>query len=452
MAGAQPSKRSAPADGAQQGKRKSARKNDGDEDSDSTVSPTEQKDKRIADLEADVHRYKKRAKFAISAPKKGSKKEKTLTAMQKEVHKRTKTDLFCIKKFFYDDDKLLEGTAYVMKRIAPRDVVLLEEKSKERIEQEEMWIAEYKPDVRIALNDVRNYVQQELRALIIRVFAEMDEDSYPNVEEIRMLMQRKGLVKGAKLKKMLGFLDKYWDELVPKVALHANWSPTYRHYDLLSTAKTVPRAKADKPLPCVHHTTEAFLVAIWENCYPKWRYQCLQKRKKEAEDPKHAEMQGLEYTTASGGRNDFGGWTTKGKDRVQELSKLAKEGREQSHVEVVEKACLLRVRYVLGANWYPWFLFCNYTNDFAILCSISITGTSMVGMPSTRRGRADPNPKKWWPWRCASRRIRIVTSGCEGCGLYFLKLRWLVLNLVEDWFWFWFWIWKLLMGGSQSSR
>jgi hypothetical protein len=36
--------------------------------------------------------------------------------------------------------------------------------------------------------------------------------------------------------------------------------------------------------------------------------------------------------------------------------------------------------------------------------------------------------------------------------LYFLKLRWLVLNLVEDWFWFWFWIWKLLMGGSQSSR
>ena len=63
-------------------------------------------------------------------------------------------------------------------------------------------------------------------------------------------------------------------------------------------------------------------------------------------------MVGKGYTNPKTGRNKFGGWTEVGKDRVKELAIMAKDARKKAHVETVESAALVRIRYVrLVAHW-----------------------------------------------------------------------------------------------------
>jgi hypothetical protein len=340
------------------GSRKPQRK-DNDSDNESVVNQEDQ----IQELKLQCLRLKKRAKYAAIGSKTGVKKaSKTLTAMQQMVRKRTKTELWPVAKFFNSDKKLHLGTVFIMKHINPLEISELT--GAEQVDRQEEWCANYKEDVRISMNVVRNYCQQELREFMFKIFANNDEDQYPNEVQIRDLMERKGLQKGANKKQTEGFFDKYWDELIPKVAGSSNWPPTKRHYFLLSTAETDPKIEVDPKKDnakvvflCVDHSSEAFLVAIWENCYPRWRYQALQKRKGEEVVETHDEMKGKDYTTSKTGRNKFGGWTKKGRDRVKELAKMSKTARELPHVEVVETAALQRIRYVFGFNLYPNVVF-----------------------------------------------------------------------------------------------
>jgi hypothetical protein len=234
----------------------------------------------------------------------------------------------------------------------------------ELVDRQEFWIAMHKNDVRYALNEKRNYCQGELREHMVKIVAAKKEDLYPDETQILQILERKGLQKGPNLKQMQGFLDMHWDVLLPKVAGNTNWPPTKRHYNNLSTAETDPKITVDTKkgeekvkFMCVDHTTEAFLVAIWENCYPRWRYQALQKRKKLPVVDTHDDMKGKDYTDAKGGCQKLGGWTKLGKDRVKELAKLNKAAREEPHVKEVETAALERIRYVFGSNWYPNVVF-----------------------------------------------------------------------------------------------
>jgi hypothetical protein len=330
-------------------KRKRDEANPDDDSDESTVAPETDQAKKIRKLKLENFRLKKRALYGTFETKKVTKGQK-LTAMQREVQKRTRTDLFPVKKFFQHENRLLLGTKFIMDSINPKELKELD--GEERVDAEEMWMAEHKDLVRTSLNGVRNYVIQELREFMMKIFAESKEDLYPNVEQILQLMERKGLLKGPNKKAMEAFLDIYWNELVPKVAGHTNWPPSKRHYENLSTATNPPRIKGAPAHPCVHHSSEALLVAIWENFYPKWRYQGIQKRNNEPIVDTHKDMKGLAYTNPKTGRNKFGGWTEVGKDRVKELAKLAKEAREETHVEKVESAALVRIRYVrLVAHW-----------------------------------------------------------------------------------------------------
>jgi hypothetical protein len=342
------------------GSRKSARNakpNDPpDSDDDTTVSPTDHMLEENERLKKENFRLKKREKYSLQFKKKGPKNDDKPSAMQREVQKRTKTDLWPVMKFIGSEEKLISATIFVMKRINPRELDKMED-GYEKIDKEEEWIAEYKGDVRIGLNNQRNYVQQELRELYHKLHESGDEACLPNVRQILQLLERKGLQKGDNKARMEAFFDKYWDALLPKVAGHANWPPTRRHYLLLSTAETKSKNVALDPLPCVDHTTEAFLVAIWENCLPRWKYECLQKRNKEDVDPEHADMAGLGYTTSNSGRQQFGGWSPVGKARVKLLGKMAKKARVLDHVKAVEEAALERIRHVFGSNWYPLVAF-----------------------------------------------------------------------------------------------
>ena len=325
-------------------KRKS-RTSSGNDDDESLSSRDQDLQRLLEEKDAELLRLKKRAKYASTVASKSTTTNAKPSAMAREVSKKTKTDLWPIKKFFYNDTKLLEGTRFVMGRIG--NLLLFDGLApNDRIDSEELWIANHKNEVRIAMNYQRNYVQQELRDFVVKVHDDGEEDMLPTVEEILMLLERKGLASGAKKETMEAKFDVYWDKLIPKVAGHANWCPTKRHYSLLSTA-TTPSLKDEPDIPCVHHTSEGFLVAIWEHCYPRWSYMCLQKRAKKPIDPDHADMAGKGYTTFSSGRKPLGGWTLVGRQRVKVLSKLNKTARQKASVEAIEKAALKRIRCVL---------------------------------------------------------------------------------------------------------
>ena len=319
---------------------------DEDVEDDATISASEQQmQDQIAELQEEAKRLKKRAKLAATVGSRSASKGRQLSAMSREVCKKTKTDLWPVKKFFYNDAKLIDGTKFILRRLGHL-VEFDNLRGDAKIDAEELWLVTHRHDVRVSLNDVRNYIQQGLRDFVFNSYDNGEEGLLPSVAEILKLMERKGLSSGPNKGAMEAKLDFYWDRLIPKVAGHVNWCPTKRHYSLLSTATTPSPVMGEPDIPCVHHSSEAFLVAIWEHCLPKWTYQCVQKRKKEAVDPKHKDMKGKAYISSTGGRKQFGGWTKVGRDRVKALSALCKTARKKSTVFEIENEALKRLRYV----------------------------------------------------------------------------------------------------------
>ena len=109
-------------------------------------------------------------------------------AMSREVAKCTKQQLWKICKFIKSESKLVKATRFVMQKLDLAEMEGLE--GKDLAEAEEVWIATYKDDVRVALNKQRNYCQQELRGLMEQVFKEKKEDEFPNVGEMEALVMR----------------------------------------------------------------------------------------------------------------------------------------------------------------------------------------------------------------------------------------------------------------------
>lgn len=235
------------------------------------------------------------------------------------------------------------------------------------MDAEETWLATHKEDVRTSLNNVRNFVQQELRKLVLHHYETETEDLLPTVAEILKLMERKGLASGNNKGRMEEVFDFYWDKLLPKVAGHVNWCPTKRHYSLLSAATTPSPIEGEADIPCVHHTSEGILVALWEHCFPRWRYECIQKRTNKAVDPEHEDMKGKDYITAIAGRNKYGGWTNTGRDRVKVLSALCKAARKKPSVEAIERDALQRIRYVICFQFISLVMFLSPCLQFCFL-------------------------------------------------------------------------------------
>ena len=60
-------------------------------------------------------------------------------------------------------------------------------------------------------------------------------------------------------------------------------------------------------------------------------------------DRKCKEMES-KFMKANQGQSMWGGWTDEGVDYFTQVRKLVKEGRDQDHVEQMEKDCLLCIR------------------------------------------------------------------------------------------------------------
>ena len=272
-------------------------------------------------------------------------KSTTQQAMSREVAKCTKQQLWKVCKFIKSENKLVKATRFVMLKL---DLVEMEGlQGPELAEAQEIWIATYKDDVRRALNQQRNYCQQELRSVMEQAFKDGKAGEFPNVGEMEALILRDNLddqtPEGARKEFEVKF-DNMWNVLIPKVSGHHAWGPNKRHYGLLSFCSYV--AEDEKEVPYVSPSDEAFLVTIWKNCYEKWYYkeQCRRDPEKEV-DPKDKNME-TPFTDPKGGQKRFGGWLKAGYDYYEEArGNIAKNRIDQKeYLQQVEQLALERIR------------------------------------------------------------------------------------------------------------
>ena len=218
-------------------------------------------------LREQLARSKKQLKISRnggSASKKG-----TSRAMEKEVAKVTKTDLWKICKFFKNQTKAMKGTKCVMEKLELLEFEGLE--GEKLAEAQEEWKGNYVVTVREALNMQRNYVQQELREVMEeKVFDVNKEAEFPNMEQMAQLVLRAKMDDATpteEARKMMALFDKYWNVLIPKVAGNKWWPPSKRHHQIASYPED--RDSETDPPP-VTPQDEAFCLLVWENCCKKW--------------------------------------------------------------------------------------------------------------------------------------------------------------------------------------
>ncbi len=317
---------------------------DDDESQDSDASEDEYEQKENAqDLQLEVHRLKKRLKLDQSGSKK-TLKNGTQKAMEREVKKCSKTILWKVCKFLKNEKKLDKATKYVMGSLYLTEMEGLSGKA--LVDAQEVWMAQWRAVIRKALNKQRNYVQQELRGLMERVFKAGKQDDFPNQQEILHLILREKLDEETPQEEREHYeklFDNYWNVLIPKVAGHANWGPGKRHYLLLSSGR---EDDDNQEGPCyVTPADEAFLAVIWLNCYPKWVYQ-EECRKKGLVADDNNELAKTPYTNSKAGQKKFGGWLKLGMDKYDELFQAIQKNRqeESDYIEGVEQLALERIR------------------------------------------------------------------------------------------------------------
>ncbi len=227
-------------------------------------------EKENQDLKLELHRLKKRLKLDQSGRSKTLKKG-TQTAMEREVKKCSKTILWKVCKFLKNEKKLDKAAKYVMSSLYLSEQEGLTGKA--LVDAQEVWMAQWRALIRRSLNKQRNYVQQELRTVMEKVFKAGKEAEFPNQQEMLHIVLREKLDEDTpegERKCYEKLFDNYWNVLIPKVAGHANWGPGKRHYLLLSFGRE-DDANQEGP-GYVTAADEAFLAVIWLNCYPRWLY------------------------------------------------------------------------------------------------------------------------------------------------------------------------------------
>lgn len=151
---------------------------------------------------------------------------KNLTPPQREVVKKTKTHIFQTCKIIKGPQYLQKATRMVMGMCNPREFEGL--KGEELAKKQEEWAAEGGGNenlVRTAVNEMRNYVNNECRDFYnIKVFPKNKDAEFPNKEQILDLALRKGMEEGDDTRELyLGFMVVYWDVLIVKAVGVAYW-------------------------------------------------------------------------------------------------------------------------------------------------------------------------------------------------------------------------------------
>ena len=300
-----------------------------------------------------------------SKPKGGKPKGGTLSAIQELIFSASKKHLWQRCKFIRSDTKLRKGTKFVFDKLDLTEFEGLE--GDQRNEAIEQWIATNENLVRQGINAQRNYVVGELRTYVVEKMKAGKTGEVPNKEEMLNLALRKDLGDSEDDEdtntRMRNLMVVYWDRLLPKVCGSDFWSPTKRHYGLISFMKPAPTREDPDPHPYVDESAEALLVWAWENYYDRWEHQAKcelgNKGKKkgdegyvdpDAKDPTTKKYVAKEmetpYTSSNQGQQRFGGLNKTGKKRMVELHEMIVENRKEhpEDIKAVEASILELVR------------------------------------------------------------------------------------------------------------
>ena len=211
---------------------------------------------------------------------------------------------------------------------------------------QEVWIARYKNDVRLAINKQRNYVQQELRDFMMNEFAEGNDLLIPDVEQMQALVLRDNLddkTDKVTLALFETLFDAYW-HLLAKVSGNSHWNSHKRLHFLISSD-----GFGDGDLgpndTYVTASDEGFLLTLWKNCYEKWYAKAIADREGlELQDTDPALQ--TPFTDSKKGQKRFGGWNEQGIKYYKEWHDAIKENRKENkeYIKDVESLALARVR------------------------------------------------------------------------------------------------------------
>jgi len=231
-----------------------------------------------------------------------------------------------------------------MEMIKPTD--LDGKKGTDLAHAQEIWIATYKNDVRMAINNQRNYVHQELHTFMEKTLKDGKGDTMPNVEEIQKIVLRDDMDDAAdkdQKDRLCELFIEYWRTLMPKVAGHWSWSPNKQEYYLLSYGKQDPTDSDSDDL--VSASDEAFLVVLWENSYKKWA--CLEAHRQNGTQPDPEDSRLVTpYSSSKSGQKKFGGWKKEG---IQKYNKYVQKIRKnhktnKTFVTALESDTLQQIR------------------------------------------------------------------------------------------------------------
>ena len=325
------------------------------------------------------------AAAAAQKSKKGKKKAKkpgTATGVDNVVKSTTKSFLFPRVKVIKNEAAVQKATRMIMNRLDLQNLTGLE--GQDLATAEQIWIENSKDLVREAINGGRNYVNQEVQKVITAAVKEGTLDTFPNPETILKCALRDDIydlededeleelqedqkedesdedfkIRKEKLEDLEGRIaerdlmrthfDNYLDILLPKVSGFRHCGPKNRCAFAPSFTHRAPEQcdlPTDTPIELVTPSDEAFMVALFENSYKRWKYCADQDKAGEPVDRKHAEWD-TKCTNLRGGQKMFGGWETEGRKRINKLTKDIAQNRidNPGAITHAEEAAIKRLR------------------------------------------------------------------------------------------------------------
>ena len=274
------------------------------------------------------------------------------SAMSREVKRVSKQNLWKRCKFLKNTRFLDKAVRFVMGQLDLKEFDGL--KGADLSTAMERFANKHKDDVRLALNRQRNYVQGELREVMMKVFKEKREAEFPNGEQMKWVVLREKMddkTPDAEREKYYVFLVNVWRFLMPKVATHKNFGPNRRNYGLMSTMgdnleDLNPGDDGWEDTKCsVTASDEAFLLTVFTNCYHKWWYEEVCRREGKKPEATDRSMR-TPFTNPKAGQKKFGGWTNEGISFYGNWTTKIKKNRVDNaeYIQGVEELALQRVK------------------------------------------------------------------------------------------------------------
>lgn len=254
---------------------------------------------------------------------------------KKNVGEAVKKYLWGQVKFCNDHAKLARLTVALYSKWDLKEKADLADATDAEKEAHKMnWIGQNKDYVRQAMNECRNYAQSQLRGCIVeRIHADLP---VPTPEEILNCAIRDDDFLADESNHWV--MDFYVDVLIFRVVGKQHWDTDVRHYNTVSSLNGDGK-------PRIYISTEALLVAIYENCWTKWQYLAdLKKQGKKATTDRKDEAHNCPFIDTDTGRCEWGGWNIRGRKRVKAVAPLIKEGRDDPGNAALEQAALNRIR------------------------------------------------------------------------------------------------------------